>query len=167
MNEQRGISHQMYSNYINQHFLGSEGGVNAFRAAATTWRGTPHEAALLSLCEQVKADRKDLGGLVRALGYSGHPLKAALTLAVRAAGRLNPVNLLRTRQAGMAQVELDVLTGMLRAKLSMWETLLLVATRDPRLDVQLLRDLQRRAESQIAQVHRVIEASWEERFFAG
>ncbi|MCV9994093.1 hypothetical protein OIU93_07235 [Paeniglutamicibacter sp. ZC-3] len=167
MNDFRGVSHQTLSNYLNEHFLGSEGGVNAFRAAADTWKGTAHEAALLSLCRQVMADREDLRSLIDRLGYDGHPLKITFTHVVRLVGRVNPVNLLRRRQAGLAQVELDVLTGMLRAKLAMWETLLLVATKDPRFDAALLRDLQARATDQINQVRGIIEATWEERFFAG
>lgn len=167
MNDFRGVSHQTLSNYLNEHSLGSEGGVNAFRAAADTWKGTVHEATLLSLCRQVMADREDLRKLIDRLGYGGHPLKIAFTHAIRLVGRVNPVNLLRQRQAGLAQVELDVLTGMLRAKLAMWETLLLVATKDPRFDAALLRDLQARATDQITQVHGIIEATWEERFFAG
>lgn len=165
MNDSRGVSHETLSNYLNEHFLGSEGGVNAFRAAADTWKGTAHEAALLSLCRQVMADREDLGGLVKRLGYGGHPLKAVFTHAVRLLGRVNPVNLLRRRHSGLAQVELDVLTGMLNAKLAMWDTLLLVAGKDPRLDTALLRDLKARATDQISQVRGVIEATWEERFF--
>ncbi|WP_411731021.1 hypothetical protein [Paeniglutamicibacter sp.] len=167
MNDFRGVSHQTYSNYLNEHFLGSEGGVNAFRAAADTWKGTEHEAAFLSLCRQVMTDREDLRLLIDRLGYGGHPLKIVFTHAVRLLGRVNPVNLLRRRQAGTAQVELDVLAGMLRAKLSMWETLILIAAKDPRLDADLLRDLQARAIDQIDQVRGIIGATWEERFFAG
>lgn len=166
MEEHRGINHSIYSNYLNEHLLGSEGGVNAFKAAADTWRGTPHEGAFKSLARQVKADQDDLHRIIRSLGYDHAPLRSALTIGVRLAGRINPVNLLRRRKVGMAQVELDTLTGMLRAKLSMWETLLLLQSRDPRLDAALLKDLQRRAEDQFNQVRDIIEASCEERFFA-
>jgi hypothetical protein len=167
MNDVQAVNHQTLSNYLNQHFLGSEGGVNAFRAAADTWKGTAQEAALLSLCRQVMTDRQDLRHLIEKLGYEVHPLKLAFTHVVRLAGRVNPVNLLRKQQAGMAQVELDVLAGMLNAKLAMWETLLLVAEKDPRLDAVSLSDLQARATDQITQVRGIIEATWEQRFFAG
>lgn len=165
MEEHRGINHSIYSNYLNEHLLGSEGGVNAFKAAADTWRGTEHEGAFKSLAQQVKADQDDLHRIIRDLGYDHAPLRSALTIGVRLAGRINPVNLLRRRKAGMAQVELDTLTGLLRAKLSMWETLLLLHSRDPRLDAALLTDLQRRAEEQVNQVRDIIAASCEERFF--
>ncbi|MGB9034711.1 MAG: hypothetical protein WCC45_09355 [Paeniglutamicibacter sp.] len=167
MNDFRGVSHQTLSNYLNQHLLGSEGGVNAFRAAADTWKGTAQEPMLLSLARQVMADQEDLQNMVHRLGYGGHPLKLTLSHAVRAVGRVNPVNLLRKRKAGLAQVELDVLIGMLNAKLAMWDTLQLVAGKDHRFDTALLDDLKVRANDQITQVKEIIEATWEERFFAG
>lgn len=167
MSDFRGVSHQTLSNYLNEHFLGSEGGVNAFRAAADTWKGTAQEAALLSLSRQVLTDQEDLRRMIDSLGYGGHPLKLSLTHVVRAVGRVNPVNLLRRRQAGLAQVELDVLIGMLNAKLAMWDTLLLAAGKDPRFDTALLGELKLRAVDQVNQVKGIIEATWEERFFAG
>lgn len=160
----QGINHETYSYYLNEHFLGSEGGVNAFKAASDTWRDTPHEAALQSLIRQVMDDQEDLDRLINRLGYGHHALKILLTHAVRLLGRINPVNILRRRRAGLAQVELDVLIGMLNAKLAMWDTLLLVAEKDSRLDTDLLDDLRRRAKDQIEQVSRIIEATWEERF---
>lgn len=164
MNQHQAINHENYSSYLNEHYLGSEGGVNAFKAAAATWSDTPHEIAFESLCQQVMADREDLRRIINDLGYRPHPFKHLLTHAVRVLGRINPINLLRRRRTGVAQVELEVLVGMLRAKLTMWETLLLVSAKDPRLDTGLLEDLHRRAMEQIDQVRTVIEKTWEERF---
>lgn len=133
MSQNQSINHEIYSNYLNEHYLGSEGGINAFRAAAAAWNQTPHENTFKSLCQQVMADRDDLRRIINQLGYHPHPFKNLLTHVVRILGRLNPVNVLRKRRTGMAQIELEVLIGMLRAKLSMWETLLLVSAKDPRL----------------------------------
>lgn len=159
------INHSMYAAYLSQHLLGSEGGINAFKAAARSWKDTPVEHQLASLARQVADDHADLERIIRSLGYRPHPLKQALTHGVRWAGRLNPVNVLRRNDAAMTQVELDVLLGMLRAKKAMWFTLLLVATRDGRLDVALLQDLDQRADHQIEQVHDIISRTWEGRFF--
>lgn len=159
------INHSMYFAYLSQHLLGSEGGMNAFRAAASTWKDTPVEHQLTSLARQVSDDHADLEKIIRSLGYRPHPLKQVLTHGVRWAGRLNPVNFLRKNDAAMTQVELDVLQGMLRAKKAMWTTLLLVATRDGRLDVALLQDLDQRADHQIEQVTDIIARTWEGRFF--
>lgn len=167
MSQNQSINHEIYSNYLNEHYLGSEGGINAFRAAAVTWNQTPHENTFKSLCQQVMADRDDLRRIINQLGYHPHPFKNLLTHVVRILGRLNPVNVLRKRRTGMAQIELEVLIGMLRAKLSMWETLLLVSAKDPRLDTELLQDLRRRASEQIDQVRSVIEKTWQQRFLVG
>ena len=167
MSQNQSINHEIYSNYLNEHYLGSEGGINAFRAAAVTWNQTPHENTFKSLCQQVMADRDDLRRIINQLGYHPHPFKNLLTHVVRILGRLNPVNVLRKRRTGMAQIELEVLIGMLRAKLSMWETLLLVSAKDPRLDTELLQDLRKRASEQIDQVRSVIEKTWQQRFLVG
>lgn len=159
------INHTMYSTYLSEHLLGSEGGISAFKAASKTWKGTPAEHQFLSLVQQVADDHSDLEKIIRTLGYRPHPVKRVLTQGVRLAGRLNPVNVLRHQKAGMTQVELDILLGMLRAKKAMWETLLLVSARDGRLEVPLLEDLVRRADSQLQQVSYIIEQTWDTRFF--
>lgn len=164
MNQRRAINHKTYSSYLNEHYLGSEGGINAFKAAAGTWKGTAHEHGFNSLCQQVMADRDDLHRIMTSLGYRPQPFKHLLTHLVRLLGRFNPVNILRRRRTGLSQVELEVLTGMLRAKQAMWETLLLVSAKDPRLDAPLLRKLHERATNQIDQVRSIIQETWEERF---
>lgn len=167
MDQSRAINHKTYSSYLNEHYLGSEGGVNAFKAAADTWQGTAHESGFNSLCQQVMADRDDLRRIMTALGYRPQPFKLLLTHLVRLLGRFNPVNILRRRRTGLSQVELEVLAGMLRAKQAMWETLLLVSAKDPRLNTLLLRELHTRATDQIEQVQSIIEMTWEERFLLG
>ncbi|SDS16131.1 hypothetical protein [Agrococcus carbonis] len=150
--------------YLNEHLLGSEGGVRAFHAAGRTWAGTPHEAALHALADEVARDRKDLAQLIQRLGFRPAGWKRALTLAVSAVGAANPVNLLRLRRSSMAQLELDVLTGMVRAKLSMWDALLEVAEHDRRFDVRMLEALKLRAEQQIAELQRISRETAHERF---
>lgn len=158
-------NHSMYSTYLNEHLLGSEGGIFAFKAAARTWKGTAAEDQFESLARKVSEDHADLTKIMRTLGYGPHPVKRFLTQGVRLLGRANPVNILRQQKTGMTQVELDILIGMLSAKKAMWETLLHVATRDGRLDVPLLRELDRRAAAQIHQVQDIIGQTWEARFF--
>lgn len=64
----------------------------------------------------------------------------------------------------MAQLELDVLTGMVRAKLSMWRTLMEVSEHWERLDADLLQDLADRAGQQIAELERISIETCHERF---
>ena len=150
--------------YLNEHLLASEGGVRAFEAAARTFAGTPHEAALRALAGEIARDRRDLARIIQQLGMRQQGWKRLLTGVLRLGGSINPVNLLRRRRSSMAQFELDLLTGAVRAKQSMWDALLELADADPRLDRALLEALQLRADQQIAELQRVSRETVRERF---
>ncbi|WP_072314883.1 hypothetical protein [Agrococcus sp. Marseille-P2731] len=152
------------SRYLNEHLLGSEGGLRAFNAAARTWEGTAHEAPLLALKDEIDRDRRDLAKLILQLGFRPAGWKRLLTLGARAVGEANPINFFRLRRGSMAQLELDVLTGMVRAKLSMWDALLELAEDDRRFDRRMLEALKLRAEQQIAELQRISLATAHERF---
>lgn len=150
--------------YLNEHLLGSEGGVEAFRAAGRTWAGTPHAAAIERLAADVARDRRDLARLVLSLGLRPARWKRLLTGALRAIGAAAPYNLLRRRRASTAQLELDVLMGAVRAKLAMWEVLHELARIDARIDALLAERLRERAERQLDELRRVSLATCAERF---
>ncbi|WP_347754810.1 hypothetical protein [Agrococcus sp. ProA11] len=153
--------------YLNEHLLASEGGVQAFKAAARTFEGTKHERDLLALADEIARDRGDLARLIQQLGFRPKGWKRLLTLALRAGGSVNPVNLLRLRRSSMAQFELDFLTGAVRAKRSMWDALLELAEDDPRFEDRMLRALQLRADQQIEQLVRINRETVRERFLRG
>lgn len=152
------------SNYLNGHLLASEGGLRAFNAAVRTWQDSAHEQSFSDLKHEIARDRRDLARIIRRLGFKPAAWKRVLTGIAQTAGELNPVNLLRQRGGSMSQLELDVLTGMVRTKLSMWDTLLKLAEHDSRLDTDLLRDLRRRAEEQIDELQRIAFETFDERF---
>lgn len=152
------------SHYLNGHLLAADAGVNAFRAAADTWRGTPHEATFHSLVAQIEEDRQALVRLVDKFGGGKHPVRNALTAVARLAGRVNPVNVLRTRRGTATQLELDTLVSAVTGKRLLWETLGHLAVLDDRLDDAQLDELIRRADSQIAQIRAVNEATAADRF---
>jgi hypothetical protein len=152
------------ASYLNEHLLAAEGGVQAFKAAARTFEGTRHEAALLALSDEIARDRRDLARLIQELGFRPKGWKRLLTLLVRAGGSVNPVNLLRLRRGSMAQMELDFLTGAVRGKQSMWDALLELETDDPRLDRRFLEALHLRADQQIAEIQRINRETVRERF---
>ncbi|WP_404312151.1 hypothetical protein LG314_12770 [Agrococcus terreus] len=153
--------------YLNEHLLGAEGGVRAFRAAVRTWEGTPHEAALDALADEVDRDRRDLARIIMRLGHKPAGWKRLLTGLLRTIGTAGPYNLLRQRRASTAQIELDLLTGAVRAKRLMWEALLELAEDDARHDVPLLRDLVARADHQLDELARITLATVRERFGNG
>lgn len=150
--------------YLNEHLLASEGGVQAFKAAAHTFEGTRHAAALLALSDEIARDRRDLAKIIDRLDFRPKGWKRMLTVVLRVGGRLNPVNVLRLRRGSLAQFELDFLTGAVRAKQSMWDALLELAEDDPRQDRKLLHSLQLRADQQIAEIQRINRETVRERF---
>lgn len=160
-------AHDNLGAYLNEHYLGSEGGLRAFRAAADTWEGTPQEHSFRALVDEIARDRRDLARIIRQVGHRPAPWKRLLTGLVAAIGRLGPYNLLRRRRGSMAQLELDVLTGAVRSKLSMWDALLAIEQTDARLDAALLRDLRARAVEQIDVLQELSVATAGERFAAG
>lgn len=164
MDQPTGLNRERLATYLDLHLTGADGGLDAFKAAADTWRGTPQEPALESLVDQVRADHHDLEDLLGRLGHHRNAARRVLGAGARAVGRVNPANALRAREGGASQVELDLLIGAVNAKLSMWELLLLMEDRDPALDLALLEDLRQRAESQIAQLKGIRDATWAERF---
>lgn len=165
MTTARGFDHQVYAGYLNAHLLASEAGLRAFKSAKVTWAGSPHEKTMRLLVAHIVADRRDLTALIEALGYRESLLKLWLTNGAKVAGTLNPVNLLRMRERPSTQLELDTLTGMVRAKLSMWEALIALQPHDPRLVLSGLKELERRALTQMELIQSISQESVEERFF--
>lgn len=164
MTPSRGFDHEVYAGYLNAHLLASEAGLRAFKSATATWQGTKHEQTMRLLVAHIASDRRDLRTLIEQLGYRESLLKLWLTNAARVAGTFNPVNVLRLRKRPSTQLELDTLTGMVRAKLSMWEALIALQPRDERLLLAGLKELEARAQIQIDLIQSISQDSVEERF---
>lgn len=155
---------EAYSAYLNAHLLAAETGLRAFNSAVGTWRGTEHEGTMRELVRHMLADRRDLKDLIEGLGYREAPLKRWLTAPAQIAGTFNPVNLFHLRRRTSTQLELDTLTGMVRAKLSMWKALIALHPRDPRLVLEGLRELKARAETQIGLIQTITDATVQQQF---
>lgn len=158
------VDREMLEDYLNQHLLGSRPGVQAFRAAAQTWADTPHEATLTRLAERVEARQDRLRALIESLGFSTPPTARALGAVAAAGGRLNPVNALRSRGTGWAQVELEVLMGALRSQTEMWRLLEHLAPYEPALDAAEMRRAQELTLEGVEQLQHVVDATLTERF---
>lgn len=120
--------------YLVEHFLGSSPGIRAFEAAASTWEGTPTGAILTEATGSVREAREELRSLIEELGFRITVAEKGAAGVSQAAGRANPVNLLHRGQGALARIELETLTGMVRAQRCMWESLIALCTVDPRLD---------------------------------
>lgn len=158
------IEHGKLHRYLSEHHVGSVAGVEHFASARRMWSGTPHQQVFDSLWEQVSEDQNDLERLLKELGHSPHGLAKLAAPWAHLLGKINLLNPLRQRRKTVTQSQVDVLIGLLNAKLSMWRTLLLMADQEPLLDETLLLDLRQRAESQIRQLTEFSSRSWPERF---
>lgn len=158
------VDREVLEDFLNQHLLGSRSGVKAIRAAAQTWADTPQEAALQRLADDVAQEQERLEALIGELGLSTSLPEKAMGLAAEAAGRVNPVNALRTRGSGWTQVELDLLQGMFQAKAAMWHVLEALAPHEPRIDAAEMRRLYEQAQEQQRRVQEIAEQTLAERF---
>ncbi|WPR63913.1 hypothetical protein SLW73_13625 [Glutamicibacter protophormiae] len=158
------IDHEKLHKYLSEHHLGSAAGLEHFASAKRMWADTQHAAVFHSLWLQVKEDQQELERILKKLGREPHGLALLAEPWAKLLGKINLLNPLRQRRQTLAQTQLDVLTGLLNAKHSMWRTLLLMVGEEPTLDEALLSDLKLRAESQIRQLSEFSDSSWAERF---
>lgn len=154
--------------YLNHHLLGSRSGVRMFQTAADTWNGTEYEQQFLDLAAQVQQDQRTLEALIERLGMKIPAVNKAVGKAAEVAGRLNPVNLTRSKTQGMTQVEMDLLQGALQAKSGMWHVLTRLAEQFPELGMEpdQMTGLYESAQQQEAEVRRISEETLGTRFVA-
>jgi hypothetical protein len=162
------LDREHLQDYLNHHLLGSESGVRMFRTAAVTWRGTDYEQQFRELARHVQEEQRFLQGLIGRLGLRTPIPRKILGKAAEVAGRLNPVNLTRSKTQGMTQVEMDVLQGAVQGKAGMWHVLGRLAERFPEagLDGREMDNLYRQAQEQQAELRRIGEETLDTRFVA-
>lgn len=158
------LDHDKYAAYLNQHLVAADSGVKAFKAAAHTWAGTPSEAVFRQLHDELSDSHATVKRLIKDLGYKISTRRNLVAGLAQLAGRLNPLNLTRNRDGKMAQLEFDVLAGANRAQQMMWETLLVLADVDDRLDKDLCRSMIDRCEDQRARVLKTSQETALDRF---
>lgn len=156
--------HDRYAAYLTSHLAGAWNGVHVFVAATRTWRDTEHEPVFRDLVREISTDRDELQELVVQLGYGPGPARQVLFRASAVAGRVNPVNLIRKRRRAAAQLELEQLTSLIRAKHSLWQTLVALADVDDRLDADWLQERANLAASQEQRLIRSMLSTAAERF---
>lgn len=167
-NDLNQINQHELQDYLNHHLLGAKSGIRLFQAAADTWGGTEHEQEFRDLSREVTEEKEELEQLIDRLGLRQSIVENALGLAAGAAGRLNPVNITRSKSEGMTQVEMDILQSALQGKAGMYAVLAKLAERFPNagLDGQRMKDLYQQAQDQQARVRRISDETMDTRFVA-
>lgn len=158
------LDHDKYSAYLNHHLLAADAGVQAFAAAADTWEGTPWESTFRELHEELAGSKDHLTDLMEKLGYEVSTGRQLVKGLVEVVGRINPLNITRSKDGLMTQSEIDALAGAVRAQQMMWETLLVLADVDERLDAADCQRMIERCEDQRGRVLEVNRATAQDRF---
>ncbi|MFC0247372.1 hypothetical protein ACFFIO_02540 [Citricoccus parietis] len=162
------INQHELQDYLNHHLLGAKSGIRLFQAAADTWDGTEYEQEFRDLSGEVTEEKEELEQLIDRLGLRQSIVENALGVVAGAAGRLNPVNITRSKSEGMTQVEMDILQSALQGKAGMYAVLAKLAERFPEagLDGQRMKDLYQQAQDQQARVRRISDDTMDTRFVA-
>lgn len=158
------LDHDKYSAYLTHHLVAADAGVQAFKAAADTWKDTPYEHVFLELHEGLGESKEKLKRLIEELGYEISTTRNVVHGLVELVGRINPLNITRNEDGLMTQSEIDALAGAIRAQQMMWETLLVLADIDDRLDADDCQMMIERCEDQRGRVLEVNRATAKDRF---
>lgn len=137
-------------NYLRNHWAGAAGGLDLAERVARTHRGSDVGKALADVAAQIREDRESLRELMSAVGATPEPVGPLLARTAERLGRLKPNGRLLRHSPVSAVLELEALRSAVTGKRCGWESLAALATTDPRLPVDRLAELQRRADDQLA-----------------
>lgn len=131
--------------YLNDHLGGSTAGLELFRRAAGSHRGTDLGATLERLVAEVTEDRDALLEMMAALGVPVRQYKVYGAWVAEKVGRLKPNGHLLQRSPLSDLVELESMRLGVQGKEAGWRTLRQAANHDGRLDADRLDRLIARA----------------------
>lgn len=135
--------------YLQDGLAAATGGLEMAKRAAGSNEGTTYGEYLAQVRDEVAEDRESLLGLMQALEVGPDHIKNASAWTAEKAGRLKLNGSLTSYSPLSRVVELDVLTLMARARLSMWEALRVVAPGEPELAEARLDILVERSQRQL------------------
>ncbi|SEG66227.1 hypothetical protein SAMN04489712_108174 [Thermomonospora echinospora] len=134
--------------YLNDHLIGATGGTELAKRIAKAHRGTPAGPELDRLATEVAEDRRELMGMMTALGVPIRRYKVLIGWLGEKLGRLKPNGRLLRRSPLSSVIEFETMRLGVEGKRSAWSLLRRLAERDRRLDAARLDRLLERAERQ-------------------
>ncbi|HZE30179.1 MAG TPA: hypothetical protein VE198_01935 [Actinoallomurus sp.] len=134
--------------YLNDHLAGATMGTElAFRLAGAH-RGSEESATFERLATEIAEDRAALVELMSDLEVPVRQYKVVLGWVAEKTGRFKPNGRLLGRSPLSSLEEVEVIRLGVEGKAACWQTLLVVADQDDRLDRARLDELLRRADEQ-------------------
>jgi hypothetical protein len=135
--------------YLNDHYLGANGGVALARRVAKNHKDSPFAVELAKLAEDIDGDRERLVSLMKQLDARAQQWRVPAAAAAEKAGRLKLNGYVLNRSPLSSVLEIEALLTGVEAKGAGWRTLRHLAKTEQRLDVAGLDDLIERSVSQI------------------
>jgi hypothetical protein len=143
------LSSDQLTIYLNDHLAGSTFGLELARRALSANRGNEFEAVLEELTVEIGEDRRELERIFDRLAVPRDRARLTVGWFAEKVGRLKPNGRIVGYSPLSRLLELEGLSGGIRAKLDLWRALQEIAPGDPRLDDSQLDRLIGRAESQL------------------
>ncbi|MGN6586965.1 MAG: hypothetical protein ACTHKT_05760 [Solirubrobacterales bacterium] len=110
--------------YLNDHLAGATLGVELARRLRSSNQGdSEFGQPLARVCSEIEADRETLERLMEHLKISQDPVKPVLAKAAERLGRLKLNGRLRSYSPLSRVLELEVLSGLVGAKMQLWNAL--------------------------------------------
>ena len=134
--------------YLNDHYLGANGGVALARRIAQAHKGTGHGEELAQLADDIAGDRATLVSLMNQLGVQPQRWRRPVGEIGEKLARLKLNGHVLSRSPLSSVVELEALLAGVEGKRRLWRTLRHLAEADQRLDAAELDVLIDRSLSQ-------------------
>ena len=137
------------STYLRDHRAGATVGSNLVQRLVEENSGTPYEAFLTHLAQQIDEDVATLEAYMELFEVETSKLKDAGAAISEKLGKLKPNEHLTSYSPLSRVQELEMLRSGVVGKLALWQALYEVSDADSRLDAAQLRALIAKAEAQI------------------
>ena len=141
-------NHDLLGIYCNDHLAAAAGGIELVGRMLSRHRGSPHEAKLEELLDELREERSVLRSSMAALDVPVRQYKLIATWVGEKFSRLKPNGHLLSRSPLSDLIEFEFIATAVRAKRCGFETLRVVAAADDRLDAPLLDRMIAQADKQ-------------------
>jgi hypothetical protein len=120
--------------YLRDHEAASVGGLELFRRCSKSNEGTAYAAELQRLTSDIRSDRDALRDICRLFDVKFSKVGRAMALAGVTVGRVKLNGRVFSYSPLSRVVELEAMSAGVMSKLRLWQSLLLLANSDTRLD---------------------------------
>ncbi len=150
--------------YLRDHEAAAAGGLRLAEQSCKANRGSPYANDLLRLTTAIRTDRESLRQICNAFDVSYSSAGRAIAVTGAVLSRLKTNGRAFTYSPLSRVIELEALSSGVMAKLRLWQSLLIVAATEPRLDPAGLARHEKEANEQLDLIRRLHDMAVEQAF---